>query len=130
MQRCKHGAAAWLTLPCRLCALHVHVCRHLAASEGAYQVTEWLLTHHVDVNALDRFRRTPLEVHMGAALRWAGLGCHGGTTRGQPTPPGACLPGQRCWPALVPACVKAACLAELTRAVAACVLPACMPAHF
>ena len=66
--------AGWLTLPCRLCALHVHVCRHLAASEGAYQVTEWLLTHHVDVNALDRFRRTPLEVHMGAVQCCAGLG--------------------------------------------------------
>ncbi|KAI7841021.1 hypothetical protein COHA_005249 [Chlorella ohadii] len=34
---------------------------HLAASEGAYQVTEWLLTQGVDVNALDRFKRTPLE---------------------------------------------------------------------
>ena len=70
MQRCKHVAAAWLTLPCRLCSLHVHVCRHLAASEGAYQVTEWLLTHHVDVNALDRFRRTPLEVGQ-PAQSWA-----------------------------------------------------------
>lgn len=34
---------------------------HLAASEGAYQVTEWLLAQQVDVNALDRFKRTPLE---------------------------------------------------------------------
>ncbi|KAL4446296.1 hypothetical protein ABPG77_003103 [Micractinium sp. CCAP 211/92] len=34
---------------------------HLASSEGAYQVTEWLLTQSVDVNALDRFKRTPLE---------------------------------------------------------------------
>jgi len=36
-------------------------CSHLAASEGAYQVTEWLLCQGVDVNSLDRFNRTPLE---------------------------------------------------------------------
>ena len=35
--------------------------RHLAASEGSYKVTEWLLEEGVDVNALDRFKRTPLE---------------------------------------------------------------------
>lgn len=35
--------------------------RHLAASEGAYGVTEWLLGEGVNVNALDRFKRTPLE---------------------------------------------------------------------
>ncbi|KDD75764.1 protein kinase [Helicosporidium sp. ATCC 50920] len=34
---------------------------HLAASEGAYKVTEWLLSQGVDVNCLDRFNRTPLE---------------------------------------------------------------------
>ena len=34
---------------------------HLAASEGAYGVTEWLLEQGVNVNALDRFKRTPLE---------------------------------------------------------------------
>lgn len=34
---------------------------HLAASEGAYGVTEWLLAQNVNVNALDRFNRTPLE---------------------------------------------------------------------
>ena len=37
-------------------------CRHLAASEGSYKVTEWLLEQRVDVNAVDRFNRTPLEV--------------------------------------------------------------------
>ncbi len=42
----------------RACVL----CRHLAASEGAYQVTEWLLAQRVDINSLDRFKRTPLEV--------------------------------------------------------------------
>lgn len=36
-------------------------CRHLAASEGAYKVTEWLIKEGVDLNALDRFGRTPLE---------------------------------------------------------------------
>ena len=84
--------AGWLTLPC-LCAVHLHACRHLAASEGAYQVTEWLLTHHVDVNALDRFRRTPLEVPWGAAA----LGCHAtvalGGSGGQPSIPSWGLPG-------------------------------------
>ncbi len=35
--------------------------RHLAASEGSYKVTEWLLEEGVTVNALDRFKRTPLE---------------------------------------------------------------------
>ena len=34
---------------------------HLAASEGCYKVTEWLLEQGADVNAIDRFRRTPLE---------------------------------------------------------------------
>lgn len=34
---------------------------HLASSEGAYKVTEWLITQGVDVNALDRFKHTPLE---------------------------------------------------------------------
>jgi hypothetical protein len=33
----------------------------LAASGGAYKVSEWLLHHHVDVNALDNFSQTPLE---------------------------------------------------------------------
>ena len=36
--------------------------RHLAASEGCYKVTEWLIELGSDVNALDRFKRTPLEV--------------------------------------------------------------------
>ena len=35
---------------------------HLAASEGSYKVAEWLLEQKADVNALDRFKRTPLEV--------------------------------------------------------------------
>jgi hypothetical protein len=84
-------AAGWLTLPCCLCAVHVRVCRHLAASEGAYQVTEWLLTHHVDVNALDRFRRTPLEVGQPAQSWAATVALLGGL----PSPPWG-LPG---WPA-------------------------------
>lgn len=48
--------------------------RHLASSEGAYQVTEWLLTQSVDVNALDRFKRTPLEVRrdIGSLYREGG----------------------------------------------------------
>lgn len=38
------------------------LCRHLAASEGSYKVTEWLLSEQADINSLDRFKRTPLEV--------------------------------------------------------------------
>lgn len=34
---------------------------HLAASEGCYKVTEWLLAQKAAVNAVDRFKRTPLE---------------------------------------------------------------------
>lgn len=34
---------------------------HLAASEGCYKVTEWLVSQGAGVNALDRFARTPLE---------------------------------------------------------------------
>ena len=40
------------------------VCRHLAASEGSYKVTEWLLSEQADINSLDRFKRTPLEVRL------------------------------------------------------------------
>ena len=42
-------------------ALPSFLSRHLAASEGAYQVSEWLIAQGADVNSLDRFRRTPLE---------------------------------------------------------------------
>ena len=35
--------------------------RHLAASEGAFLVSEWLLAQGACVNAVDRFNRTPLE---------------------------------------------------------------------
>lgn len=39
-------------------------CRHLAAAEGCYSVVEWLLTEGKCVpNPIDRFKRTPLEVH-------------------------------------------------------------------
>lgn len=41
---------------------------HLAASEGCYKVTEWLIEQGSDVNALDRFKRTPLEVHRPETL--------------------------------------------------------------
>ncbi|KAK9810142.1 hypothetical protein WJX72_005510 [[Myrmecia] bisecta] len=34
---------------------------HLASSEGSYAVAEWLLQEQADINALDRFKRTPLE---------------------------------------------------------------------
>lgn len=45
-----------------------YVCRHLAASEGSYKVTEWLLSEQADINSLDRFKRTPLEVYSAFML--------------------------------------------------------------
>jgi Ankyrin repeats (many copies) len=45
------------------CVVFVGPGRHLAASEGSYKVAEWLLANGADINALDRFKRTPLEVH-------------------------------------------------------------------
>ncbi|KAK9810812.1 hypothetical protein WJX73_009202 [Symbiochloris irregularis] len=34
---------------------------HLAASENSYAVAEWLVEHGARINAVDRFKRTPLE---------------------------------------------------------------------
>ena len=53
-------------------------CRHLASSEGSYKVSEWLLCEEgADVNALDRFQRTPLEVVLCCYLRSASVTeCH------------------------------------------------------
>ena len=48
-------------------SLHLSAYRHLAASEGSYKVTEWLLSEGADINSLDRFKRTPLEVSLPAA---------------------------------------------------------------
>ena len=50
------------------------LCRHLAASEGCYKVTEWLIDLGSDVNALDRFKRTPLEVCDLSYVRHAAFG--------------------------------------------------------
>lgn len=36
--------------------------RHLSGAEGAFSVVLWLLDHGADVNPVDRFKRTPLEV--------------------------------------------------------------------
>lgn len=36
--------------------------RHLAAAEGCYSVVVWLLKQGAIINAVDRFKRTPLEV--------------------------------------------------------------------
>ena len=36
--------------------------RHLSAREGAWAVSKWLLEAGADINAVDRFQRTPLEV--------------------------------------------------------------------
>ena len=37
------------------------LCRHLSAAEGCYSVVAWLMSKGVDVNPIDRFKRTPLE---------------------------------------------------------------------
>lgn len=37
-------------------------CRHLSAAEGCYSIVSWLVSQGVAVNAVDRFKRTPLEV--------------------------------------------------------------------
>lgn len=41
---------------------HAVIRRHLASSEGSWSVAEWLLDNGSNINALDRFKRTPLEV--------------------------------------------------------------------
>ncbi|PNH05328.1 Malate dehydrogenase, mitochondrial [Tetrabaena socialis] len=40
---------------------------HLAAAEGAFSVVLWLLDHGTEVNPVDRFKRTPLEVRQGGS---------------------------------------------------------------
>lgn len=47
--------------------------RHLAATGGAWRVTNWLLHNNVDVNALDGFGRTPLDdaLKAGHGVCWA-----------------------------------------------------------
>ena len=50
--------------------------RHLASAEGFLDVVEWLLSHGVDPNPIDRFKRTPLEVRPYAWSRCAWPLCH------------------------------------------------------
>lgn len=84
---------------------------HLAASEGSYKVAEWLLEQKADVNALDRFKRTPLEVcapplccahlhelpfrHRAAGAACAARSMH--TLR-------SCCPSSRVWGSLAAPC--------------------------
>lgn len=68
----KHRVAQryWLCTALALAAdarIQSDKCRHLAASEGSWSVSEWLLSYGADINALDRFKRTPLEVCRNAA---------------------------------------------------------------
>ena len=63
LSRCQKLVSSW-----RLDLSQTDVCDydgrtplHLAASEGSWGVTEWLLSRGSPVNALDRFKRTPLE---------------------------------------------------------------------
>jgi hypothetical protein len=68
----------------------VHGCSHLASSEGCYQVTEWLISQGCNINALDRFNRTPLEVREsggGGGGVWGGAGRKAGhAADGAPVP--------------------------------------------
>ena len=45
--------------------------RHLAAAEGCHSVAVWLLSQAANVNAIDRFNRTPLEVRHNVGRRQA-----------------------------------------------------------
>ena len=49
---------------------------HLASAEGFLDIVQWLLSHNVDPNPIDRFKRTPLEVNDGepAAAQMFALG--------------------------------------------------------
>lgn len=47
--------------------------RHLAAAEGSYSAVSWLLQQGCDVNPIDRFKRTPLEVGRAVQRRWLAL---------------------------------------------------------
>mmetsp|Transcript_18868 Transcript_18868/g.40627 ORF Transcript_18868/g.40627 Transcript_18868/m.40627 type:complete len:504 (+) Transcript_18868:214-1725(+) len=63
LYRCKKITTAWaLPLKDPLTADYdKRTPLHLAAAEGCYSVAAWLLAQGVDVNPVDRFKRTPLE---------------------------------------------------------------------
>jgi len=63
IQRCKRLIESWklnVSDP-DCCDYDYRTPLHLAASEGAWLVTKWLIEAGAQVNALDRFNRTPLE---------------------------------------------------------------------
>ena len=63
MRRCQRIIRIW-NLNIRdgtVCDYDKRTPLHLAASDGAFKVTEWLISEGANVNALDRFKRTPLE---------------------------------------------------------------------
>jgi hypothetical protein len=58
---------------------------HLASAEGAYSIVQWLVEEcKVNINCIDRFKRTPLEVRAPPGLRWL-----------RPAPPGSHLRAAR-----------------------------------
>jgi tRNA A-37 threonylcarbamoyl transferase component Bud32 len=63
LRRCQRIVRLWnlKVSDCGCCDYDRRTPLHLAASEGCYKVTEWLLAEQADINALDRFKRTPLE---------------------------------------------------------------------
>lgn len=76
---CLRLCSALLSLPTGLliCSLFSLARRHLSSAEGAFSVVLWLLDHGADVNSIDRFKRTPLEVR---AQLDSLTGGHPGTT--------------------------------------------------
>lgn len=62
--------------------------RHLAAREGAWAVTEWLLESGASINAVDRFQRTPLEVPAPSPHALPKHSCGDGIAIGIPGPAG------------------------------------------
>lgn len=64
-KRCSNTNGAYnrsRAIGCVWSDLGAPLCRHIAAAEGAYTVCKWLIESDADINAMDRFQRTPLEV--------------------------------------------------------------------
>ena len=66
------GLTLFLTFPRRASLRPDYDARsnlHLTASEGHVEATKWLLRHGVEVNAMDRWGNTPLQVGWDGGFR-------------------------------------------------------------
>eukprot|EP00192_Tetraselmis_astigmatica_P011618 CAMPEP_0117674136 /NCGR_PEP_ID=MMETSP0804-20121206/14867_1 /TAXON_ID=1074897 /ORGANISM="Tetraselmis astigmatica, Strain CCMP880" /LENGTH=365 /DNA_ID=CAMNT_0005482965 /DNA_START=424 /DNA_END=1518 /DNA_ORIENTATION=+ len=64
LTRCRRIVTLWnlkVDDPTQCCDYDKRTPMHLAACEGACAVTEWLIESGADINAIDRFNRTPLD---------------------------------------------------------------------